>query len=107
MKDDFDSGTVHLSEEKKPVDPAAEARRKLREQLLQGSSEIVITGNGNVFQENNQLRGRVQTLEPFFSNPATNTTTNYEKAVPSLFEKLNETVSSLDNLISDEDDRLF
>lgn len=61
----------------------------------------------HVFQENNKLRGRVQTLEPFFSNPATNTTTNYEKAVSSLFEKLNETVSSLENLTSDEDDRLF
>lgn len=49
-----ESGTVHLSEEKKPVDPAAEARRKLREQLLQGSSEIVVTGDGNVSQDNNR-----------------------------------------------------
>ena len=54
INEDHPKGHIHASEEKKPVDPAAEARRKLREQLLQGSSEIVITGNGNVFQENNR-----------------------------------------------------
>lgn len=61
----------------------------------------------HVFQEKNKLRGKGQTLEPFFSNPATNATTNYEKTVSSLFERLTETISSLENLTSDEDDRLF
>lgn len=59
------------------------------------------------FHETNRLTGNSKSLKPFFSNPNTNKTTDYENAVSELYEKLNKSISSMENPYETDDDRLF
>ena len=59
------------------------------------------------FHETNRLTGNSKSLKPFFSNPNTNKTIDYENAVSELYEKLNKSISSMGNPYETDDDRLF